>query len=80
MDVEYIRLLMLYSDMKYPYVKAKSDPGLSEGLKDVNRFIQKNGSQKLSSAEAKAIMLMEKHVKSQVRDIDEEYVPKPKKE
>ena len=80
MDVEYIRYLMLYSDMKYPYVKAKSDPGLSEGLRDVNRYIQKNGSQKLSNAEAKAIMLMEKHIKSQVRDIDEEYIPKPKKE
>jgi hypothetical protein len=80
MNVEYIKLLMLYSDVKYPYVKAKTDPGLSEGLKDVNKFIQKNGSYKLSNAEAKAIMLMEKHVKTQVRDIDEDYVPKPKKE
>jgi hypothetical protein len=60
MDVEYIRLLMEYSDMKYPFVKAKSDPGLSEGLKSTSRFLRDHGSRKINHAEANRMMLLER--------------------
>lgn len=60
MDVEYVRLLMLYSDMKYPYIKAKADPGLSEGLRSTGRFLRDNGSRRMNPAEANRIMLLER--------------------
>ena len=60
MDIDYIRLLMLYSDVKYPFVKAKSDPGLSEGLKSTGRFLRDNGSRRMIQNEAKQIMLLER--------------------
>jgi hypothetical protein len=63
MDVEYIRFLMEYSDMKYPYVKAKSDPGLAEGLKNTQRFLRDNGSRKINHSEANRIMLLERQAK-----------------
>ena len=78
MDVEYIRLLMLYSDSKYPFKKAESDPGLSEGLKSVNKFMHNNRSRKLSDNELREIVLREQLIKKQVRDIDEQYKPKDK--
>lgn len=59
-DPEYIRYLMLYSDQKYPFKMAKADPGLGEGMKSVNRYIEKNGSRKIDPAEAHRILLMEK--------------------
>lgn len=61
MDVDYIRLLMLYSDIKYPFVKAKADPGLSEGLRSTGKFLRENGSRKMDRGEANQIMLLERH-------------------
>ena len=66
MDYEYIRWLMLYSDEKYPFEKAKSDPGLSEGLKSVNRYMDKHGnSRKFDNSEAQRILMHEKHAREQ---------------
>lgn len=63
MDVEYIRLLMLYSDMKYPYQKAKADPGLSEGLRSTGRFLKDHGTRRITAGEANRVMLMERQAK-----------------
>lgn len=60
MDVDYIRLLMLYSDIKYPFVKAKADPGLSEGLRSTGRFLRENGTRKIERSEANRVMLLER--------------------
>lgn len=66
MDVEYIRLLMEYSDMKYPFVKAKSDPGLRDGMRNINKFMQDHGSsRKVSNVEANRIMLLERQAQHQ---------------
>lgn len=78
MDYDYIRLLMLYSDAKYPFEKAKADPGLSEGLRSVNKFMQNNRSRRLNNNELREVVLREQMIKRQVRDIDEQYIPKPK--
>lgn len=64
MDVEYIRLLMLYSDMKHPYVKAKADPGLAEGLRSLGKFLSDHGeTRKLNAGEANRVLLMERQAK-----------------
>jgi len=66
MDYEYIRLLMLYSDEKYPFEKAKSDPGFSEGLTNVNRYMNKHGAnRKFDNSEAHRILLKEKQAREQ---------------
>jgi len=66
MDYEYIRLLMLYSDEKYPFEKAKSDPGFSEGLTNVNRYMSKHGTaRKFDNSEAHRILLQEKKAREQ---------------
>lgn len=62
MDIDYIRLLMLYSDAKYPYQKAKADPGLSEGLSSVRRFLNDHGAtRRVDTGDANRVMLMERH-------------------
>lgn len=77
MDLEYIKLLMLYSDQQYPFKMAKSDPGLGESVKGVNRYMNKHGNaRKLDNGEANRILLSEKTASRMVRDIDEDYTPK----
>ena len=64
MNVEYIRLLMLYSDAKHPFVKAKADPSLSESLGSVARYFRDQGAtRKLDNTEANRIMLLERHAR-----------------
>lgn len=64
MDYEYIRLLMLYSDEKFPFEKAKSDPGFFEGLTSVNRYMNKHEtSRKFDNVEAQRILLQEKQAR-----------------
>jgi len=75
MDYEYIRYLMLYTDQKYPFEMAKSDPGLAEGLRSVNTYMAKNGRRKLTDAEAGRILMTERTIRRQVRDIDRDYEP-----
>lgn len=80
-DLEYIRYLMLYSDQKYPYKKAKADPGLGESFDRSNNYMKKHGNtRKLSHEEANRILLNEKNGRMMVRDIDEEYTPKAEKQ
>ena len=68
LDYEYIRYLMLYSDEKHPFEKAKSDPGLFESVTNVNRYMDKHGeSRKLDNAEAKRILLQEKQAREKFR-------------
>jgi hypothetical protein len=77
MDLEYIKLLMLYSDQQHPFKMAKSDPGLSESVKNVTRYMDKHGNaRKLDDGEANRILLSERTAKKLVRDIDDEYTPK----
>jgi hypothetical protein len=65
-DYEYIRLLMLYSDEKFPFEKAKADPGLGESVGNVNRYMNKHGaSRKFDNADAHQILLHEKHAREQ---------------
>jgi hypothetical protein len=53
---------MLYSDMKYPYVKAKADPGLAEGLRSTARFLSDHGAtRRVDVVDANKVMLMERH-------------------
>lgn len=64
MDYEYIRRLMLYSDERFPFEKAKSDPGLTEGLKNVDSYMSKHGSsRKFDNSEAHRILLQEKQAR-----------------
>jgi hypothetical protein len=80
MDLEYIKLLMLYSDQQYPFKKAKADPGLGESVRNVNRYMDKHGNaRKLDNGEANRILLSEKTANRMVRDIDEDYTPKAEK-
>jgi hypothetical protein len=65
-DYEYIRLLMLYSDEKFPFEKAKSDPGLSESEGSVNRYMDKyDSNRKFDNGEAQRILMHEKHAREQ---------------
>jgi hypothetical protein len=80
MDVEYIRYLMLYSDQKYPFEKAKSDPGLTESVRSVKKYMKDKGvTRKMSHEEAQQILLNERNASREVRDIDDEYTPKAEK-
>lgn len=66
MDHEYIRYLMLYSDKKFPFEKAKSDPGLTDSENNINRYIEKNGNtRKFENQIAKKILFEEEHGKKQ---------------
>jgi hypothetical protein len=77
MDLEYIKLLMLYSDQQYPFKMAKADPGMSESVKGINRYMNKHGqSRKLENGEANRILLSERTASKMVRDIDDDYTPK----
>lgn len=81
MDLEYIRLLMLYSDQKYPFEKAKSDPGLTDSVRGVKKYFKEHGqTRKLDHREANQIMLNEMNARKFVRDIDEDYTPKAEKQ
>lgn len=85
MDLEYIRWLMLYSDQKFPFEKAKSDPGLSESVKSVNGYMKKHGnSRKFTHEEAQRILLQEKQAREGFRlerdtddisDLDNDFTP-----
>lgn len=80
-DYEYIKYLMLYSDQKYPFEKAKSDPGLTQSVRDVKGYMSKHGNtRKLDHGEAKRILLNEEQGKKRkysqfevdARDVDPE--------
>lgn len=70
MNYDYIRLLMLYSDVKYPFEKAKADPGLTEGLKSVRQYLQNNSSRRENASDINRMLLLEKQTKQRM-EMDE---------
>jgi len=66
---------MLYSDQKYPFEKAKADPGLTEGFHSVNRYLANHGRRKITGNEAGRILMTERTIRKQVQDIDRDYEP-----
>lgn len=72
MNYDYIRLLMLYSDVKYPFEKAKADPGLAEGLKSVRQYLQNNGSRRENASDINRMLLLEKQTKQRMKRMSEE--------
>lgn len=68
MDYDYIRLLMLYSDVKYPFEKAKADPGLAEGLRSVRQYLHNNGNtRRESSSDLQRALLLERQMKNRMQ-------------
>lgn len=78
MNYEYIRLLMEYSDARYPYKKAKADPGLAEGLKSVRQYLTNNSTRRESSSDLNRTLLLEKQIKAKM--MIEERIRKMNKE
>jgi hypothetical protein len=63
MDIEYVRYLMLYSDRKFPFDMAKSDPGMSESYNRVNKYMNKHGNnRKILREDAREIQSNEDNV------------------
>lgn len=66
MDYEYIRFLMLYSDEKFPFEKAKADPGMTEGLKSVRQYLQNNSVRRENASDVNRMLLLEKQMKNRM--------------
>lgn len=67
MDYEYIRFLMLYSDEKFPFEKAKADPGMTEGLRSVRKYLQNNSVRRENASDLNRMLLLEKQMKHRMQ-------------